>query len=211
MTLKKGSRGAEVKELQTLLHLFPDGIFGTITEEAVIDFQKKNGLTADGVVGDNTWKVLKGLKVSKRTINEIIIHCTATKEGKNYTVAEIKNMHLARGFSDVGYHYIIDINGKLDFGRPVDIVGAHCSGHNAHSIGICYIGGLDANNKPKDTRTAKQKDALNELIRSLKGLYPTAKILGHRDTSPDLNGNGLVEKFEWIKVCPCFNVKDEYK
>ena len=100
MVLKKGSKGAEVKELQGLLHILQDGVFGPITEEAVIEFQKANGLTPDGIVGDNTWAKLKGsiLVKSKRTINEIIVHCSATVEGKDYTTADIKKWHLARGF-----------------------------------------------------------------------------------------------------------------
>ena len=102
MILKKGSKGAEVKSLQKLLNLYEDGIFGALTEEAVKGFQKANGLIADGIVGDKTWEKLNGnLSKSKRIINEIIIHCSATKEGQDYTVADIKKWHLERGFSDI--------------------------------------------------------------------------------------------------------------
>lgn len=158
------------------------------------------------------------LKKSKRKINEIIIHCSATPEGRDFTVAQIKQSHLQRGFSDIGYHYVIYRDGTLHNGRDVDISGAHCSGHNSYSIGVCYIGGLE--NKPgvavdklpiKDTRTEEQKKTLRELLIELKSLYPNAKIIGHRDTSPDKNKNGIIEPFEWIKGCPSFDAIPEYK
>lgn len=213
MILKKGNRGEDVKKVQELLHLQKDGIFGILTEEAVKEFQKVNNLSVNGIVDDKTWAKLTenpSIKVSKRTINEIIIHCTATREGKNYTVDDIRRMHIARGFSDIGYHYLIYIDGSVHTGRDINIVGAHCTNHNAHSIGISYVGGLDSSGKTKDTRTTLQKESLVKLIKQLKSLYPTAKVIGHRDTSPDLNGNGLVEPNEWIKACPCFDVKKEY-
>lgn len=213
MILKKGNRGEDVKKVQEFLHLQKDGIFGILTEEAVKEFQKVNNLPINGIVDDKIWAKLTenpSIKVSKRTINEIIIHCTATREGKNYTVDDIRRMHIARGFSDIGYHYLIYIDGSVHTGRDINIVGAHCTNHNAHSIGISYVGGLDSSGKIKDTRTTLQKDSLVKLIKQLKSLYPTAKVIGHRDTSPDLNGNGLIEPNEWIKACPCFDVKKEY-
>ena len=93
--------------------------------------------------------------------------------------------------------------------RPVERIGAHCKGHNEGSIGICYEGGLDIKGNPKDTRTAEQKKALKYLIMTLKKEFPIKEIAGHRDFSPDLNGNGTVEPEEWIKECPCFDVKGE--
>lgn len=198
MILKKGSKGNEVKELQKLLNLYEDGIFGPITEEAVKEFQRTNNLTVDGIVGENTWMKLKGGPVkSTRTINEIIVHCSATKEGQDYTTADIKKWHLARGFSDIGYHYVIYRDGSVHTGRNINIGGAHCVGHNAHSIGVCYIGGLDKNLKPKDTRTDAQKDALLKLLKQLKQLYPKATIHGHYEYAN--------------KACPCFKPKEEYK
>lgn len=214
MLLKKGSRGEDVKKLQNLLNLYPDGIFGVLTEEAVKEFQKANGLTITGIVDDTTLTKLRGsspVKVSNRDIREIIIHCTATREGVNYTVNDIRRMHLAGGFSDIGYHYLIYIDGSIHNGRNVNISGAHCVNHNAHSIGISYVGGLDSSGKAKDTRNAKQKESLLKLIKSLKSLYPKAKVIGHREVSPDLNGNGLIEPSEWIKECPCFDASIEYK
>lgn len=136
-------------------------------------------------------KEIKGLKKSKRKIKEIIIHCSATKEGLDFTVADIKKWHLARGFSDIGYHYVIYRDGSINIGRDVDIIGAHCVGHNSNSIGICYIGGLDNNGKPKDTRTIKQQAALSNLIAELKIIYPEATVHGHREFAN--------------KACPCFD------
>lgn len=197
MILKRGSKGSEVKELQKLLHLYEDGIFGPLTEEAVKEFQKANGLLVDGIVGDKTWAKLKGTLIkSSRTINEIIVHCSATKEGQDFTTADIKRWHLARGFSDIGYHYVIYRDGSVHTGRNVNTSGAHCTGHNAHSIGVCYIGGLDKNGKPKDTRTDAQKDALLKLLKQLKQLYPKATIYPHC-------------KFA-NKACPCFKPEEEY-
>lgn len=214
MTLyKRGSRGEMVRQIQIALHLCPDGMFGALTEEAVREFQRKNGLKADGIVGAATLAKLipLRLKKSRRTIDEIIIHCTATPEGKDYDIETIRSWHLARGFSDIGYHYIIDRYGHVHTGRDVDISGAHCSGHNAHSIGIAYIGGCVAGGKTaKDTRTLTQKAALLSLLIDMRKLYPKAVILGHRDTSPDLNGNGIVEPCEWQKECPSFDAAKEY-
>lgn len=198
--LKKGSRGEEVKKLQKLLNLYADGIFGPLTEERVKEFQKANGLVADGIVGDKTWEKLNGsseLKQSKRSINLIIVHCSATKEGIDYTTADIKKWHLARGFSDIGYHYVIYRDGSVHNGRDVNISGAHCDGHNSHSIGVCYIGGLSKSGKEVDTRTDAQKAALVKLLKTLKTMYPKATIHGHREYAN--------------KACPCFDAYKEYK
>ena len=207
MTYKKGDKGEIVKQIQRALHLLPDGIFGKITEEAVRAFQSENGLKVDGIVGAATLAklgiaVAVGMKKSKRTITEIIVHCTATPEGKDYTVDDIRQWHTAkppqgRGWSDIGYHYVIDRKGHILPGRDVDTIGAHCEGHNAHSIGVVYIGGVSAlNGKPKDTRTLAQKAGLIRCLTELKSIYPQAKIYGHCDFSR--------------KECPCFNAKQEY-
>lgn len=222
-TLRKGSRGESVKLLQRLLNLHADGIFGHLTEEAVKTFQAEHSLVVDGIVGPKTWAKLPSspepssslplignlVKKSKRTITDIAIHCTATVEGKNYTVAQIRAIHVeGRGWSDIGYHYVIDLNGNIYKGRDVDIIGAHVSGYNSHSIGIVYVGGLDKDDKPKDTRTPAQKEAFLKLLKDLRYFYPNAVIKGHRDYSPDLNGNGTVEPWEWIKACPCFDCSE---
>lgn len=216
-TIRKGCRGADVKILQRALHLIDDGIFGNLTDEAVRDFQKANSLVVDGIVGEKTWAALNieggsSLNITtKRKITELILHCTASQEGVNQTVSAIRNYHVKkRGWSDIGYHFVIYLDGSVHAGRPLDKIGAHCTGHNSYSIGICYVGGLDKNGKPKDTRTDAQKKGLLELITRLKKQYPKVKVIGHRDTSPDLNGNGTVEPSEWIKSCPCFEASTEY-
>ena len=196
MVLKLGSRGNEVKVLQEKLNLKADGIFGPLTEEAVKDFQRSNGLEVDGIVGANTLSKLN-LSVNKRTIKELIVHCSATPEGKDYSVDTIRQWHLQRGFSDIGYHYVIYRDGSIHIGRDESIIGAHCTGHNTNSIGVCYIGGCASDGKtPKDTRTAEQKQSLVKLLKELKTKYPQASIHGHRDFSS--------------KACPSFDATKEY-
>lgn len=148
---------------------------------------------------------------NSRAMNTVVIHCSATIENKNYTSKDIKKWHLQRGFNDIGYHFVILLDGTIEKGRPLNKIGAHVSGHNTGTIGICYIGGLDKNNKAKDTRTDAQKESLKKLINTLKENITIKEIKGHRDYSKDLNGNGKIDKNEYIKQCPCFNVKDEYK
>lgn len=208
-----GSRGAVVKEIQKVVGCYPDGIFGEITEECVKEWQKAHSLTPDGIVGPATFAKMfaKRFKKSKRSITEIVIHCSATPEGKDYTVDDIRQWHKDRGFSDIGYHYVVYRNGSIELGRDVDTAGAHVQGHNAHTIGICYIGGMDRyNKKAKDTRTLAQKASLLSLLIDLRKLYPKAKICGHRDFSEDLNNNGILEPWEWMKECPCFDAIKEY-
>lgn len=141
----------------------------------------------------------------------IVIHCSATKASTDYTVERLKEDHLARGFNDIGYHFYITKDGTVHECRPIEKVGAHAKGYNSNSIGICYEGGLDEDGKPKDTRTDAQKSAIKELVGELATKYPTIrKVVGHRDLSPDADGDGVIEPNEWIKACPCYNVKDEF-
>ena len=110
----------------------------------------------------------------------------------------------------MGYHFYIRKNGDIKSTRPLERIGAHARGFNSESIGICYEGGLDKNGKAKDTRTDAQKKAMRELVQDICHRHDIIDILGHRDTSPDKNGNGIVEKCEWMKECPCFDVKSEF-
>jgi N-acetylmuramoyl-L-alanine amidase len=133
-----------------------------------------------------------------RKIDEILVHCAATPEGKDFTVEDIDKWHKARGFKKIGYHFVIYNDGSIHKGRDIEEVGAHCTGHNSRSIGICYIGGVAKDGKtPKDTRTEPQKKALLELLGELRKKYPKAKIYGHRDFA--------------AKACPSFDAKNEYK
>lgn len=201
MILKKGDTGNRVRDLQRLLNITQDGIFGEDTERAVCEFQKSHSLVVDGIVGAQTWALLTDtftVKKSRRRINEIFIHCSATREGINYTVDDIRRWHRMRGFSDIAYHYVIYIDGTIHCGRDVDKAGAHVVGHNRNSIGICYVGGVATNGKTaKDTRTEAQKRSLIKLLKQLRVLYPDAKIYGHRDFA--------------AKACPCFDARNEYK
>ena len=240
LTYKEGSKGAVVKQIQKVVGCYPDGVWGRLTTECVKAWQKAHGLTADGIAGPRTAAmgihaaapaaapstpikaVYAGcpitLRKSKRRIDEILIHCTATPEGSPRTVEQIRAQHKAQGWSDIGYQYVVYLDGTVHEGRNVDIAGAHCTNHNAHSIGIVYVGGLE--NRPgvpykqlraKDTRTPAQKASLLGLLMDLRLLYPQAKIKGHRDCSPDKNHNGTIEPSEWIKDCPSFDARAEYQ
>ena len=129
-----------------------------------------------------------------REIKEIILHCAATPEGRDFTVAQIDRWHRSRGFTGIGYHYVVYRDGSVHPGRRESAVGAHCTGHNANSIGVCYIGGCTSDGKtPKDTRTAAQRRSLLQLVKELLGRYPGATVHGHNEYAR--------------KACPSFNVK----
>ena len=230
-TIRKGSRGKEVKTLQSKLRISVDGIFGPATEAAVIAYQKRYGLSPDGIVGPHTWTAL-GIPTTNepsnsRLIDEIIIHCSATRENQKCTSNQINESHRARGFSPyrdprtgafryIGYHYYIHRDGTIEACRPENVVGVHTKSHNMRSIGICYEGGLDAKDTNgrmiKDTRTPEQEASLIKIIKDVKSRHKGIKtVMGHRDTSPDLNHNGIIEPFEFIKGCPCFDAIPEYK
>ena len=129
-----------------------------------------------------------------RKINKIIIHCSATPEGKPVTVAQIRDAHVrGNGWNDIGYHFVIELDGSIRTGRPLDCVGAHCYGHNTHSIGICYVGGVATDgHTPKDTRTPAQRRALRSLVADLCRRFPEASVHGHNEFA--------------AKACPSFNV-----
>ena len=140
------------------------------------------------------------MKKSTRQIKYLVVHCSATPEGRNHTAKDIDAWHRQRGFDGIGYNYVIRLDGTVEEGRDVNKIPSHVKGYNKESIGICYIGGIDKNTlQPKDTRTPAQKEALKKLLIDLKKLYPQAEILGHRDF-PNV-----------AKACPCFNAKIEYK
>lgn len=154
----------------------------------------------------------------KRTdIDAIVIHCSATRAGQDVRASDIDKMHQERGFAMIGYNYVVDLDGTIEVGRPLTRDGAHCNtaglsgkSYNKHSIGICYVGGLDRFGNPADTRTAAQKLALAELVYRLISEYPIVEVIGHRDASPDRNHDGKITPNEWIKQCPCFSVRDEF-
>lgn len=213
--LKRGSKGNDVKAVQTALKIEADGIFGVITEFAVKAWQRDHNLVVDGIVGEQTWASLFPpfqvaekdnqlvLRKSVRKITEIIIHCTATPEGNDTTVEAIRKTHMRdRGFSDIGYHYVVYLDGSIHEGRSVHHAGAHCSGHNSNSIGVVYVGGLENipgvpydKLPPKDTRTSAQKKALLKLVKALMKLYrlPSSRVYGHYQFAN--------------KACPSFKIE----
>ena len=141
--------------------------------------------------------------MKRENIDAIVIHCSATRAGQDVRAADIDKWHKERGFAMIGYNYVIDLDGRVELGRPLSRDGAHCNtagtsgkAYNKHSIGICYVGGLDKAGKAKDTRTQAQKVALLNLLKRLKALYPLATIHGHREYAN--------------KACPCFDVKEEF-
>lgn len=145
-----------------------------------------------------------------RKINYIIIHCSATPENRPFSCADLEAAHLSRGFLGIGYHYYIRRDGTVYNTRSLARPGAHAIGYNANSIGICYEGGLSAiDGKPADTRTPEQRRSLCLLVHQLCRIYPDSCVCGHRDLSPDLNNNGIIEPEEWIKACPCFDVSTD--
>lgn len=151
------------------------------------------------------------MRTINRNINLIVIHCSATRVDHNYTPEQLERDHKARGFNSAGYNYYIRKNGEIVSMRPLELVPAHARGHNKHSIGICYEGGLDPDGNPDDTRTEAQRQSIIRLLLDLVVQFPDSRICGHRDLSPDLNGNGKIEPDEWMKMCPCFNAEEEYR
>lgn len=156
-------------------------------------------------------------------IQKIVIHCSATQNGKrlrnkNQTAAQvIDSWHAKRGFlrknhqfnphlRHIGYHFVIDTDGTVETGRAEGEIGAHVKGYNLHSLGICLVGGISITGKNYGRYTAKQWQALYQLLQKLEAKYPEARICGHRDLSPDLNGDGTISPNEWVKDCPCFDV-----
>lgn len=131
-----------------------------------------------------------------RRITHIIVHCSATPEGRDVSAADIDRYHRSRGFACIGYHWVVRPDGRIESGRSESLVGAHCRGLNRCSIGVCYVGGVDAAGHPKDTRTPAQRKALLHLLSELRRRYPKARIYGHRDFAP--------------KACPCFDATKEY-
>ena len=134
-----------------------------------------------------------------REIDKIIVHCSATREGQDIPVETIKKWHVeGRGWSDIGYHFYVELDGTIKKGRDIQKIGAHCSKNNRSSIGICYCGGVEADGKtPKDTRTESQKESLLNVLKTLKAMFPDSTIYSHNEFAN--------------KACPSFDATNEYK
>lgn len=145
-----------------------------------------------------------------RRIDNIVIHCTATPQ--TTTIESIRNYWKKNlGWQNPGYHFLIKPNGEAVNLQPIDKPSNGVAGHNANSIHLSYIGGVDGGGKAVDNRTIQQKETLLRLVKQFKAQFPAARVLGHRDFSPDRNGNGKVDSWERIKECPCFDAIPEYK
>jgi N-acetylmuramoyl-L-alanine amidase len=132
-----------------------------------------------------------------RKLNRIILHCSATIERAHFDVDTIRMWHKKRKFKDIGYHYVIYLDGSIHIGRPVAQVGSHTRGHNQDSIGVCYVGGIGSDGKPKDTMTPAQDIGFIQLVKALRLTFgPHLSIRGHNEYSK--------------KACPCFDVRDKY-
>lgn len=133
-----------------------------------------------------------------RKINRIIIHCSATKADHDIDVSDVRQWHLDRGWSDIGYHYFVDIRGNGFKGRPLERIGAHTKGHNADSVGICYAGGVGSDGKPKDTLTDSQRRKIEQYIKAIRAVFgDQVSVHGHREYAN--------------KACPSFDVKKYFR
>lgn len=148
----------------------------------------------------------------QRAISRIVLHCSATPTGRHVTVHDIDTWHAQRGFKrqpaaraafnsalySIGYHYLVDLRGDVFSGRAEAEVGAHVNGSNANSLGVCMVG--------TSRYAGQQWRALAVLVAALRQRYPQAQVVGHRDLSPDSNGDGVIQPQEWLKTCPGFDV-----
>ena len=148
--------------------------------------------------------------MKEKDIDAIVIHCSATRTGQNIRAKDIDKMHKERGFNQIGYHYVVCLDGTVEEGRKLPLDGAHCNtkgfsnaSYNKHSVGICYIGGLNAQGKAEDTRTPAQKASIKKLVADICKQYRILEVIGHRDTSPDLNDDGIIQKNEYTHKFHC--------
>lgn len=216
-TLRKGDRGEEVKSLQTLIGVTADGVFGSQTEKVLKEWQYEHGLVADGIVGAKTWAALgmidcvpTGVQTTRK-ITHIFVHCTAGAQTMT-PQGLLDFFYKTKRWSRPGYHYVVSADGTITNIWPESKYSNGVKNMNSHSINIAWIGGVDKlHPNGIDNRTQMQKAALRHLLKELRKKYPTAKIMGHRDTSPDTNHNGIIDPWERIKACPCFDAMVEYK
>lgn len=141
-----------------------------------------------------------------KPVKLLVVHCSATPASRDIGAAEIRAMHKAKGWRDIGYHYVIRRDGTVEKGRADNVMGAHVTGHNDGSLGICMVGGVRPDLKAEINFTPAQFAALRELLTKLQGKFPGSRICGHRDLSPDRNGDDVITPGEWVKECPTFNV-----
>lgn len=144
----------------------------------------------------------------RRTTKYIVVHCSATPPSSDIGADEIRDWHTRRNnWSDIGYHTVIRRDGVIEFGRHFDKPGAHVKGQNFQSVGVCLVGGVNERGIAEKNFTDEQMRSLVFVLHVLSLAYPGAEVLGHRDLSPDRNGDGIVTRDEWVKDCPCFDVR----
>lgn len=144
-----------------------------------------------------------------RRIEYIAVHCTAGSQKQ--TIADLQAEFRRKGWKNPGYHYVVDKDGKITQLLDEEKISNGVKGFNSVAVNVAYIGGIDSSGNATDNRTEAQKKALRQLLANLKKKYPDAVVQGHRDFSPDTNGNGKVDAWERIKECPCFDAKEEYR
>jgi N-acetylmuramoyl-L-alanine amidase len=143
-----------------------------------------------------------------KPVEFVVVHCSATPPSRDIGAADIDTMHKARGWkAGIGYHLVIRRDGRIEAGEHLNSRGAHAVGFNDNSISVCLVGGVDAKNKPEANFTEEQWDSLKTVASLYKKMFPKAKFVGHRDLSPDKDGDGEIEPWEWLKACPTFDVK----
>lgn len=181
-------------DIQRRLGVTPDGVWGPRTEAAVVAALGRD--SALNPFAGNMHALVAQQPFAARPISEVIVHCTATPEGREVSVDTIRGWHKANGWSDIGYHYVVHLDGTVEAGRPEAFIGAHVVDHNTGTLGVVYVGGVDAAMGPKDTRTPAQRDALMALCQALCVKYPKiAKISGHNQYA--------------AKACPSFDVRQD--
>ncbi len=161
----------------------------------------------------------------RKKTNFIVFHCSATPPSWNIGADEIRRLHVSfpdevipwgpymlrgKGWRDIGYGLVITRKGAIELGRGLDEIGAHVKGYNSISASVCMVGGIDETGTPEDNFLAAQWRAADELVPLLRARYPGAKLLGHRDLSPDANGDGVIDRHDWLKACPCFNAMERW-
>ncbi|MDP3869904.1 N-acetylmuramoyl-L-alanine amidase [Phenylobacterium sp.] len=150
------------------------------------------------------------LQARKKT-DLIVVHCSATGPGMDWGRAEIDRSHRQRGFVMIGYHFVIKRDGTVEIGRPQGVIGAHAEGFNAISVAVCMVGGISITGKDENNFTPAQWKSLHVQLSTLRRAYPSARILGHRDLSPDRNKDGVIQPRERVKECPSFDVAEFVK
>lgn len=175
-----------------------DNSYGTLTEDAIMAALWSLEVLRAKIVGETAdVPVIAAQPRATRTITEIIVHCTATPEGRDVTVADVRAWHKAQGWSDIGYHALVRLDGTIEAGRPERLIGAHVIGHNTGTLGVVYAGGVGADWQPKDTRTDAQKAGLMAVCRAWLAKYPSiTKVSGHNDYTDS-------------KACPSFRVSSD--